>query len=439
MQKKNTACSSYPIKDIYREEANSIEQELSWVKNSAILTPEEALEKEDMLSKKKQALVRKIYKEHHPRARDTFCFSGGYYRSKAPVLYAKTEEALLEKLYDHYFKHDLTSIFYSWLADYGSRGIWDPKTIQEHDGIWRNHIAPYLGNKRIGEITKFDIKRLFQLWTGKGNITKNAFVNYRSTLNGVFCYASDQGLIPCNIVPEIDSRRLHFKAPVKRLKAYTPKQRQQFIDFLDTISADQRDGYYYAIKLALFMPLRFGEIAGIRSSDVDFEKGIITIGRQMRNRPKQVTVDTSKNKVIADPREPDHKMPKGNPEYSVRQIPLTRTAKALLKEARLKNPFSDHLFMLEGRLLNTDTFNDHLKAYEKQCELPYLSSHKLRFTVASILYHGNQGMDVTDLQKILGHSNVSMTLHYVEAYTGDEGEIRRRTAANMDKFLEKQA
>ena len=439
MRKTNTACSSYPIKDIYREMANSIEQELSWVRNSAILTPEEALEKEDMLSKKKQQLVRKIYKEHHPRAKDTFCFSGGYYRSKSPVLYAKTEEALLEKLYDHYFRHDLTSIFYSWLADYGSRGIWDPKTIQEHDGIWRNHIAPHLGNRRIVEITKFDIKRLFQLWTGRGNITKHAFVNYRSTLNGVFSYASDRGLIPCNIVPEIDTRSLHFKASAKKVKAYTPKQRQQLIDYLDTISADQRDGYYYAIKLALFMPLRFGEIAGIRSSDVDFENRFITIGRQMRNRPKQVTVDTVKNKVLADPREPDHKMPKGNPEFSVRQIPLTKTAAVILKEARIRNPFSDHLFMLDGRLLNTDTFNDHLKAYEEKCGLPYLSSHKLRFTVASILYHGNQGMDVTDLQKILGHSNVSMTLHYVEAYTGDEDEIRRRTAADMNRFLEKRA
>ena len=439
MPKKKTACSSSLIKDGYRETARDIERELSWVRKSAILTPEEALEKEEMLTKKKQELVRTVYKEQHPRAKDTFCFSGGYYRSKSPVFYAKTEEELLEKLYNHYFKHDLTSIFYSWLDDYGSRGIWDPKTIQEHDGIWRNHIAPHLGNKRISEITKFDIKRLFQLWTGKSNITKNAFVNYRSTLNGVFSYASDQNLIPYNIVQEIDTRNLHFKAQQKRIKAYTPRQRQQLIDHLDTVPTVQRDGYYYAIKLALFMPLRFGEVAGIRFSDVDLEKGIVTIRQQMRNRTKKVKVDTTKNKVIAEPREVDHKTPKGNPEFSIRKIPLTKTAAAILKEAHLRNPFGEHLFMLEGRPLNTDTFNDHLKIYETQSGLPYLSSHKLRFTVASILYHGNQGMDVTDLQKILGHSNVSMTLHYVEAYTGDEEETRRRTAADMNRFLEKHA
>lgn len=71
-----------------------------------------------------------------------------------------------------------------------------------------------------------------------------------------------------------------------------------------------------------------------------------------------------------------------------------------------------------------------------QKPLPYLSSHKMRFTVASLLYNGGHGMNVNDLKAILGHSNVAMTLHYVEAYTGNEDEIRSRTAAEMDKILE---
>ena len=118
---------------------------------------------------------------------------------------------------------------------------------------------------------------------------------------------------------------------------------------------------------------------------------------------------------------------------------MTKTAARLLKEAHRKNPFAEYLFMLQGRPLNADTFNDHLRKYESQCGLAYLSSHKLRFTVASILYHGNQGMKITDLQKILGHSNVAMTLHYVQAYTGNDAEIHARTAAIMDEFLENKA
>ena len=68
-----------------------------------------------------------------------------------------------------------------------------------------------------------------------------------------------------------------------------------------------------------------------------------------------------------------------------------------------------------------------------------VSSHNFSFTVASILYDGGKEMDITDLQKILGHSNVSMTLHYVEAYSGNEAEARRRMAADMEKILDKHA
>ena len=261
----------------------------------------------------------------------------------------------------------------------------------------------------------------------------------KSNSNGVFSYASDQELIPYNIVSEIDTRTLRFKALEKKVKAYTPTDRQQLIDYLNSVPSYQRDGYYFAIKLALFMPLRFGEIAGIRYSDIDFDKGILCINQQMRNRAKNVTVDTVRNRVLADAREVDHKAPKGNPAYSVRQIPLTKTAVRILKEAHLLNPFGENLFMLDGRLLYTDTFNDHLKVLETQCGLPYLSSHKLRFTVASILYVRGKGMDITDLQKILGHSNVSMSLHYVEAYTGNDAEARRRMAADMEKILDKHA
>ena len=69
----------------------------------------------------------------------------------------------------------------------------------------------------------------------------------------------------------------------------------------------------------------------------------------------------------------------------------------------------------------------------KAADIPYLSSHKLRFTVASILYNGGHGIDVKILQRILGHSNLAMTLHYVGAYDGDPQTPE--IAAEMDKFL----
>ena len=86
-----------------------------------------------------------------------------------------------------------------------------------------------------------------------------------------------------------------------------------------------------------------------------------------------------------------------------------------------------------GRPLNSDTFNDWLRKYSKAAGVPYLSSHKLRFTVASILYNGGHGIDLKQLQRILGHSNLAMTLHYVGANDGDQQ--MPEIAAEMDRYL----
>ena len=43
--------------------------------------------------------------------------------------------------------------------------------------------------------------------------------------------------------------------------------------------------------------------------------------------------------------------------------------------------------------------------------IPYLSSHKIRFTGASILY--DAGMKAIDIQPLLGHSTLNMTQHYI--------------------------
>ncbi|MCR5233991.1 MAG: site-specific integrase [Lachnospiraceae bacterium] len=64
-----------------------------------------------------------------------------------------------------------------------------------------------------------------------------------------------------------------------------------------------------------------------------------------------------------------------------------------------------------GRPINNDTFNERLRKYCGEAGVPYLSSHKLRFTVASIMR--SSGVDIAFLQKNLGHSNRRMTEHYI--------------------------
>ena len=75
------------------------------------------------------------------------------------------------------------------------------------------------------------------------------------------------------------------------------------------------------------------------------------------------------------------------------------------------NPDGEFLFMYESRPLTTETFNRRLKKYCNAAGIPYLSSHKIRFTDASILY--NAWVKPIGIQPLLCHSTLSMTEHYI--------------------------
>ena len=78
------------------------------------------------------------------------------------------------------------------------------------------------------------------------------------------------------------------------------------------------------------------------------------------------------------------------------------------------------------------TFNEHLKSYCEDLGIRGAkdkSSHVIRFTVASVLYL--KGMPLTDIQRLMGHTSLSMTLHYLRKILP-----AKNTAEMMEKYLE---
>ncbi len=96
-------------------------------------------------------------------------------------------------------------------------------------------------------------------------------------------------------------------------------------------------------------------------------------------------IDAAHKKITKAPRHINEKLPKGNSYYSVRTITLIPEAVEIIQKAMEINPDGDYFFMCHGRTINNDTFNERLKKYCTDAGVPYLSSHKLRFTVASTL------------------------------------------------------
>lgn len=371
--------------------------------SSGTLTPLETVQINEMTKKQKEKLVSEIYFKSKRRKEFYIC-KDGRIKSYNPQFIANTREELIDKLYEYYFSNTsnaLEDVYKQWAKYRSDTKIVSGKTIEEDIGIWNRFIAKSeISAMQISEIKPKHLMRLFQSWTGNGNITRKDFNNRKSVLNGIFRYAVLNEILSYNPITSIPCNDLKYKMPVAKKKAYTIEERSALLSYLKTL---EPDAYILAIMLAFYGIFRIGEIKAL-SWDSKDENTVIIQHQLVEERTLQKDMTLSQPHRVV-------KNPKGNPYYSIRTECLPEEGVAVLKKMKALNPNGKFLFMHEGRPLTTDTFNRRLKKYCNEIGIPYLSSHKIRFTGASMLY--NAGVKPIDIQPLLGHSTLTMTEHYI--------------------------
>lgn len=354
-----------------------------------------------MISKKKKELVYSIYFTGKKRKEFYIC-KDGRVKSYNPQFIAKTEAELIEKLYNYYFHHTLRDVFHEWVQYRLSTKIVANKTVQEDISIWNRFIeTTEIATMQVTTIKARHILKLFHLWTGSGLITRKDFCNRKSVLNGIWGYAVTQEIIDSNIISSLPTNDLKFKLPPQNKKAYTEEERTKMLEYLSTLKPD---AYTLAIQLAFYGIFRIGEIKALSWKPED---GATVKIQQQLVEEHQILDDLSLGK-----REMILKLPKGNPNYSIREETISEKGLEILKQMRRLNPTGTLLFLHNGRPLTTDRFNARLKKYCTEIGIPYLSSHKIRFSTSSLLY--DKGTKIKEIQKLLGHSNLAMTEHYIQ-------------------------
>lgn len=63
-----------------------------------------------------------------------------------------------------------------------------------------------------------------------------------------------------------------------------------------------------------------------------------------------------------------------------------KTALNVIQEAKVLNPDSEYIFIKERKNLTTVTFIRRLKKYCEELRIDYRSSHKVKFSTASIAH-----------------------------------------------------
>lgn len=130
--------------------------------------------------------------------------------------------------------------------------------------------------------------------------------------------------------------------------------------------------------------LRFGELAALEWSDIDFSQRLMTVQRSISVH----TVGAPKNSRI-------------------RHVPLSSDA---LRALAARPREGARVFLHEGRVLNKDSSRRHLHAACLRAGIRPHGWHVLRHTFASHL--AQAGVSLQAIMELLGHSSLTMVLRY---------------------------
>ena len=330
-------------------------------------------------------------------------------------------ESLCETLLEHYREKShidmkMRELFDDWAIFRRDETSAKPGTIRKDVRLWRKYICKgivdkkQLGNYRVAEMNPQLLYRFFRTMTKDREYTRHFINNIRGVLSGMLGYAVERGILSGNPVRDVDLKRLAYKpVPDKSGEVFSEDEAEKLLMYLETLDDDP---YALAIRLDFNLFVRIGEIEGLMWENVDLKKRTVYICHQVTREPdlKDDLTFTSKKTVTEG-------YLKGCTSQGYRVEYLTDEAIDILEKAKKINPDGEYVFMPNGKPIVTLTFNKRLRKYCEEVGIPYRSSHKIRFYAASTAYDGD---NLVMISRMMGHSQVGTTLHYLRDVTKDE-------------------
>ncbi|MBE6913520.1 MAG: hypothetical protein E7472_01095 [Ruminococcaceae bacterium] len=282
-----------------------------------------------------------------------------------------------------------------WFALCIDDGEHKPKTIAFYADTMKNIVA-YFAGKTLQNMTATDIQKfLIYLRTERHYSPQNVHHHHR-TLNMIFNFAVKQDLVQKNPMDNVDKPRL----PKHKVDALSQEEAQEFFKALSSCPLDFR----CLLLLLITTGLRRGECLGLKWRDIDEQRALLRVERNITYTPKSgIVVSTPKTAA------------------GIRVVPLMDSVLCLLRllKAQCQRAHADAIiedgFIFHGESgiftpRDPAAITQRVKRFMKANALPDMSPHDLRHSCATLLL--SSGADIKSVQEILGHANASTTLNF---------------------------
>ena len=313
----------------------------------------------------------------------------------------------------------LDKYFTEWIQEREKRI--KPNTIYGYKNIYKNHIAPKFGKRKIKDIEKREIRQYMNKAIKEGEA---APIMNRTllVLHAILKDCVNDGIIKVN--PAEGIKKIKDERPAAREtkhRAMTEEEQSLFMQEM------QNEYYYEFVAFMLCTGMRAGEVSALTWSNVDEVNRVIHVKETLTfTKDGKITTGTPKSKA------------------GERDIPLTDTALQLLRKAKDKNiivngealAFNKHIFFSpSGAIVSNEAVNRAISRTIKRLnakgyKFEKLTSHAMRDTFAT--RYIEQGGTPQTLKAILGHSSLAMTMDlYAHVLPNTKAEEMNRISISI--------
>lgn len=302
--------------------------------------------------------------------------------------------------------------FEKWLRHYVEPSS-KQRTSRQYLKAAKLHILPCLGDYELSDLTPYVLQKFItDLMTDGNRLTgKGLSPNYVNSIISVLQNSLKTARLAGYLTEYSADKIKRPKTKEKQVDCFTLKEQKT----IEKAAFSAKKDKYRGIVLCLYTGLRIGELLALEWSDIDFEKGVLSVAKTCYDG----NVNGKHVRIIDSPKT----------ENSRRQIPLSKSLIKLLKDLKKKSK-CEFVIADREKPVFVRSYQRTFELFLKKNCLPRKGFHSLRHTFATRALEC--GMDVKSLSEILGHKNATITLNrYVHALWEHKAEMMNK----MSKML----
>ncbi|MBQ3228477.1 MAG: site-specific integrase [Clostridia bacterium] len=301
-----------------------------------------------------------------------------------------------------------------WFQTYCKNSLKEYTQVTYAERIYKQ-IIPKIGHIPLNQINTGTLEKFYAQLKSNGRLTRRETFGpglANSVIRSIHahCRAALEKAVAEKLIKQ--NPAIGCKLPPKKspeVEILTPEEMQKLL------FQAQIDGFYEMFTLDLATGLRRGELIGLQWKDIDFEKGTLSVTKQVRYVKRELQILPPKTKA------------------SIRTIILPEPILEMLAEYR-KIVNSIWLFpspyKTEDMPRDPSSCRKALARILERSGCKHVPFHALRHTFASHAFH--YGMDVKTLASTIGHESVETTLNI---YAHSSEQMKRDAARKIDESI----